>query len=229
MFRLRPCPDRCARRRQECRSGVPGRPWLLARYDRDPANGSVLGDSARRSRKPPSSRARPALPGERVLRGSRRSGLKRSGRLSQVRLARRTRQRRPPRPATTSRDRLAAAAAARGKLPRASGQLGREQHQAEPVGAYRAEPGDHRRRGSTARPGGQPAGEPASGRDTDHRPPGRDRDRDGDEEGTEVKAGFLGTWKVLGAVTLLVPGRALLKEWACAGPSSPTRGPSPLT
>jgi hypothetical protein len=28
---------------------------------------------------------------------------------------------------------------------------------------------------------------------------------------------LLGTWKVLGAVPLLVPGRALLKEWAYAG------------
>jgi len=28
---------------------------------------------------------------------------------------------------------------------------------------------------------------------------------------------LLGTWKVLGAVALLVPGRALLKEWAYAG------------
>jgi hypothetical protein len=28
---------------------------------------------------------------------------------------------------------------------------------------------------------------------------------------------LLGTWKVLGAVTLLIPGRALLKEWAYAG------------
>jgi hypothetical protein len=28
---------------------------------------------------------------------------------------------------------------------------------------------------------------------------------------------LLGTWKVLGAVAILVPGRALLKEWAYAG------------
>jgi hypothetical protein len=28
---------------------------------------------------------------------------------------------------------------------------------------------------------------------------------------------LLGTWKVLGAVALLVPGRAVLKEWAYAG------------
>lgn len=28
---------------------------------------------------------------------------------------------------------------------------------------------------------------------------------------------LLGTWKVLGAAALLVPGRALLKEWAYAG------------
>ncbi len=28
---------------------------------------------------------------------------------------------------------------------------------------------------------------------------------------------LLGTWKVLGAVALLVPGRPLLKEWAYAG------------
>jgi DoxX-like family len=28
---------------------------------------------------------------------------------------------------------------------------------------------------------------------------------------------LLGTWKVLGAVALLLPGRALLKEWAYAG------------
>ncbi len=28
---------------------------------------------------------------------------------------------------------------------------------------------------------------------------------------------LLGTWKVLGAIALLVPGRALLKEWAYAG------------
>jgi len=28
---------------------------------------------------------------------------------------------------------------------------------------------------------------------------------------------LLGTWKMLGAVALLIPGRALLKEWACAG------------
>jgi hypothetical protein len=28
---------------------------------------------------------------------------------------------------------------------------------------------------------------------------------------------LLGTWKVLGAVALLIPGRGLLKEWAYAG------------
>ena len=40
---------------------------------------------------------------------------------------------------------------------------------------------------------------------------------------------LLGTWKVLGAVALLVPRRALLKEWAYAAPSSPTPGRSSPT
>ena len=56
-----------------------------------------------------------------------------------------------------------------------------------------------------------------TGRRLGHRPlavhPGT---RDNTQLSTSYFLVLLGTWKVLGAVALLVPRRALLKEWACA-------------
>ncbi len=75
----------------------------------------------------------------------------------------------------------------RGELPRDGSQLGREQRQAERVSAYRAQPGDRRRRGGTARPVRQPAGQPAGAGNAAQGTPGRNRDGDGDEEKAGVE------------------------------------------